>query len=128
MGSIQTILLVGTGGFIGSVLRWGVSGVAQRLDTTGGFPVGTLTVNAVGCLLIGLVGGLADSRGLFGPEMRLFVFIGLLGGFTTFSTFGFETMALVRDGEMVRASANVLGSVFLCLFAVWWGYGLVAMR
>lgn len=85
MGSFQTVLLVGGGGFLGSVLRYGISGLAQRLDPSAGFPVGTLTVNAIGCFLIGLVGALADSRGLFGPEMRLFFFIGVLGGFTTFS-------------------------------------------
>ena len=128
MGSFQTVLLVGSGGFIGSILRYGVSGLAQRLDPAGGLPIGTLAVNAIGCFLIGLVAGLADSRGLFGPEMRLFFFIGVLGGFTTFSTFGFETFALLRAGETIRASANVVGSVVLCLFAVWLGYGLGNMR
>lgn len=119
MGSFQTVLLVGGGGFLGSGLRYGISGLAQRLDPSAGFPVGTLTVNAIGCFLIGLVGALADSRGLFGPEMRLFFFIGVLGGFTTFSTFRFETFALLRAGETIRASANVLGSVFRCLVGLW---------
>jgi len=127
-GPLQHALLVGFGGFVGSILRFAVSGVAQRLDPSGSFPYGTLAVNALGCLGIGLFAGLAETRQVFGPELRLFLFLGLLGGFTTFSTFGYETHALLRDGDGLKAGANVLGSVGLCLVLVWLGHALGRIR
>ena len=108
--------------------RYSISGWAQRLDPAGSFPIGTLTVNVLGCLAIGLLAGLAEARALLGPEARLFVLIGLLGGFTTFSTFGHETLALVRAGSHGAALLNALGSVTLCLVAVWLGYGFGSTR
>lgn len=101
-----------------------ISGWVQRLDPLGSFPYGTLSVNVLGCLVIGLLGGAADSRNVLGPNVRLVVILGVLGGFTTFSTFGYETLALLRDGEGLRAGANVLVSVFACLAAVWLGYAM----
>ena len=86
------------------------------------FPHGTLAVNLVGCLLIGIVVGLAEARQLFGPEFRTFVLIGVLGAFTTFSTFGYETFAMLRDGETLRAASNVGVHVILGLALVWLGY------
>ena len=83
--------LVGSGGFIGAVFRYAMSGVVQRHAGLSTFPFGTLAVNMLGCFLIGAAVGLADSRQLFGPEFRLFALIGLLGGFTTYSTFGYES-------------------------------------
>jgi CrcB protein len=114
--------LVGCGGFVGSVLRYVLSGAVQRLDPVGTFPYGTLAVNAVGCLVIGVLGGLADSRHLFGPELRHLIFLGVLGGLTTFSTFGHETLALMRDGEHLKAGANVIASIVVCLVLAWLGY------
>lgn len=90
----------------------------------GTFPYGTLGVNVLGCLAIGVLGGLADSRNVLGPNARLVIILGVLGGFTTFSTFGYETLALLRDGESLRASTNVLASVLACLAAVWLGYAI----
>ena len=119
---------VGTGGFLGALARYGVSGVVHRIFAQTTFPVGTLTVNLAGCLLIGLLAGLAESRQVFGPEVRLFVMIGVLGGFTTFSTFGYETFALLRDGEYLRSIANVGLSVVLGLLLVWLGYALTTSR
>ena len=120
-------LLVGTGGFLGSVLRYGLSGLVHRLAPFATFPYGTLAVNVTGCLAIGVLGGLTESRQLLGPDLRLFLFLGLLGGFTTFSTFGYETLALLRDSEQLRAATNVLMQVFAGLSAVWLGYSLSRM-
>jgi CrcB protein len=115
------ILLVGCGGFIGSVGRYLVGGWMHRwLDTTL-FPVGTLTVNMVGCFLIGLCGGLAESRQMFSVEGRLFLFIGIFGGFTTFSSFGLETLNLIRDNALLAACGNVAAQLIGGLLAVWLG-------
>jgi len=125
---IARLLLVGGGGFVGSILRYAVSGAVQRWSDSASFPWGTLSVNVLGCLVIGGLGGLADARQVLGPEARQFLMLGLLGGFTTFSTFGYETLTLMRDGQFVRATGNVVGTVMLCLFAVWLGYTLGSAR
>jgi len=114
-------MLVGVGGFLGSVLRYLVGGWVHRLLDNPWFPYGTLVVNLVGCLVIGFLGGLADNRQVFSPESRLFVFIGILGGFTTFSSFAYETSAFLNDGQVVAASFNVGLQVLLGLVAVWIG-------
>lgn len=120
--------LIGTGGFAGALLRYGMSGLVHRQFPLTTFPVGTLAVNLLGCLLIGVTGGLAESRQLFGPEWRLFILIGLLGGFTTFSTFGYETFALLRDDQYVGAAGNVGLQVTGGLLMVWAGYALTVSR
>ncbi len=112
------ILLIGVGGFIGSVLRYLVSGYVQQVSKGTGFPYGTLTVNVVGCFVIGFLAQLAESRGIFTTELRLFVFVGLLGGFTTFSSFGNETFNLARDGQMLGALANIGANMIVGLLAV----------
>lgn len=119
-GPIANAFLVGAGGLVGSVLRYALSGVVHRL-LPATFPYGTLAVNVTGCLAIGLLGGLASSRQVIGPGLRVFLFLGLLGGFTTFSTFGYETMTLVRSAEQLRAAANVALHLVLGLGAVWAG-------
>jgi CrcB protein len=119
------MLLVGSGGFIGSVLRYVLGGwVYDALPATT-FPVGTLMVNVTGCLAIGVLGGLFEFRQAFGPEARLFLMIGVLGGYTTFSSFAYETLALARDAELVRALANVALQTVLGLVAAWLGYALI---
>jgi len=118
------ILLVGTGGFLGSVLRYAVGGLAHRLFPVGFFPVGTLAVNVLGCFALGALAGLAESRSIIGAQTRLFLMIGVLGGFTTFSTFGYETFSLARDAAGLKAMTNIALNVFLGLAAVWLGYGL----
>ena len=115
------IILVGIGGFIGSVFRFLLSGFVHRLVPLSEFPFGTLAVNIVGCLLIGLLNGVAESRQAIGPELRLFLMIGMLGGFTTFSAFGSETLVLIRDAEVFRAIGNIFLQVFFGLVAVWLG-------
>ena len=121
---LPQLLWVGFGGFLGSIGRFVLAGMANRLRPTLAFPIGTLTVNILGCLAIGFVHGLAETRGLLGPDARIFLFIGVLGGFTTYSTFGFESMALLRDGEVLKTSANILLHIILGLVAVWAGDSL----
>jgi CrcB protein len=115
------LILVGLGGFVGSVLRYLVSGYAQGLSGSAAFPIGTLTVNVLGCVAIGALSQLADSRGLFTPEARLLIFVGVLGGFTTFSTFGNETIHLAQDGQTFGFLLNVAAHVCLGLGGVWLG-------
>jgi len=121
-------LLVGVGGFTGTLLRYGMGGAVQRLFPSATFPFGTLAVNLAGCLCIGCLAGLSDSRELFGADTRAFLFIGVLGGFTTFSSFGYETFALMRDGDGLRALTNVAVHVVLGLACVWLGYALGSWR
>ncbi|TFG87680.1 MAG: CrcB family protein, partial [Chromatiales bacterium] len=102
--SIRELLLVASGGAVGSVLRYAATGFAQRLYATGSgaavsFPVGTLVVNVTGSFLIGVLMGLAESRAVFGAEARLLLVTGLLGGYTTFSAFSLETLLLFRAGQ-----------------------------
>ena len=99
-----------------------MSGYAQQLSKSIQFPFGTLAVNLVGCALVGFIAELADQRGVLSGETRAFLIVGLLGGFTTFSAFGNETMNLLRDGELWLACGNIVGHTFLGLVAVWLGY------
>jgi len=116
---VGKLFLAGIGGFIGSSLRYGMTGFVQQWSRSIGFPYGTLAVNLIGCFLIGFLSQLAESRGVFTADSRTFVFIGILGGFTTFSAFGNETMNLWRDGENTLALANVAAHLILGLGAVW---------
>jgi CrcB protein len=118
---ITNILFVGVGGMIGSIARYLVSGYAQQISRSIDFPYGTLVVNLIGCFIIGFLSQLAESRGIFTSESRLFVFTGLLGGFTTFSSFGDATINLARDGRMMSAFANVGIHIIAGLGMVWFG-------
>jgi len=120
--------MVGSGGFIGALARYGLSGLVHRQVPFATFPYGTMAVNLIGCCAIGVIAGLAESRQLFGPEFRTFALIGVLGGFTTFSTFGYETFAMLRDAEYLRVAANVGVHVVLGLALVWLGYALTTLR
>ncbi|MBN1783100.1 fluoride efflux transporter CrcB [bacterium] len=119
---MRQLVIVGLGGFIGAILRYTVSGWIQKAARTGMFPLGTMGVNLIGCLCIGFIGGLADQRECFTPEIRMFLLIGILGSFTTFSTFGYESLALIRDQQILSMSVNVIGHVGLGIFAAWAGY------
>jgi CrcB protein len=119
----MTYLWVALGSAVGGVARYGVSGLAAR--TFGSFfPWGTLIVNVAGSTLIGFIAASAapDARWLLSPDARALLMIGFCGGFTTFSSFSLETLNLVRDGEWLWASANVVFSAVLCLVFVWLGY------
>ena len=111
------LLAVGCGGFLGAVARYGLSSYLSR-GQGAGFPLGTLTVNALGCLLIGVLMTLMAQRESLSPEMRLFLSTGFLGSLTTFSTFGQETIELLRGGDMRLALLNVALNVVLGLLAV----------
>lgn len=118
----RTLAWVGLGGCIGSMLRFTVAGWSQRIAPFAYFPVGTLTVNVLGCLLIGMLGGVADYRQALDPGQRAFLMIGLLGGFTTYSAFAFETLGLAQDGAFLKAGANILLQTVLGLAAAAAGY------
>ena len=119
---VLLIVLVGVGGFIGAVLRYLISDWVNEIFQTLSVPYGTLTVNITGCLLIGILAGLSENRNLLGPETRALLVVGVLGGFTTFSTFGNETVELLNDGKSIGAFSNFALHVCLGLVAVWVGY------
>ena len=114
---MMKLLVVGLGGFCGAIARYTLSGLAHRL-TGATFPVGTLMVNLLGCLAIGVLMALVEDRQWLSAEMRLFLIIGLLGSMTTFSTMGHETVELLRDGSYLLSVANVLANVLLGIGAV----------
>lgn len=117
---LRTILLVGIGGFLGSVSRFLVGqGLHRFFDTI--FPVGTMAVNILGSFLIGLVYSLAERNDLIGSDMRMFLMVGFCGGFTTFSSFAFDQFNLLKDSGFLYLSFYVGGSVFLGLLAVYFG-------
>jgi fluoride exporter len=121
------ILLVGLGGALGSISRFLLAGFVQRLGNGSFYPYGTTAVNILGCLAIGLLAGLHETHGYFTAEARAFLMIGILGGFTTFSTFGYETFQLLRDGQSGVAAVNVLVQVITGLAAVWAGFTLAKL-
>jgi fluoride exporter len=119
------LILIALGGALGSLCRYGLSTTVQRFSSPF-FPYGTFVVNVLGCLVFGIIIGAARQRFVLGPSERAFLLIGILGGFTTFSTFTYETFALLQDGEFFRALANAGGQLICGLVALWAGYGLVA--
>ncbi len=119
--TLTNILLVGIGGFVGSVARYLVGGYVQQSARSIDFPYGTLAVNVIGCFIIGFLAQLAEARGVFTNQSRLLAFTGFLGGFTTFSSFGNETINLARENQIMNALANVGANVILGLLAVWLG-------
>ncbi len=124
MNYLSQVMIVGAGGFIGSALRFIVSGWVQRLAAASLMPWGTLAVNVLGCLALGFLGGIAEYRQVFEPGQRLFLMVGILGGFTTFSTFAFESITLMQDAEMIRAFVNTAAQIVLGFGAAFAGYVL----
>jgi len=121
---MHPVLLAGLGGFLGSVARYKLGGLVLHLTVQERFPFSTFAVNVLGCLTVGVLAGLAERHEAFGPDARLFLFTGLLGGFTTFSAFGLEAVYLLRRGEVATAALYAGGSVVLGIAAVWLGLKL----
>jgi CrcB protein len=116
---MKQMLLVGLGGFIGSISRYKMGGVILHHTLSWRFPLGTFAVNVLGCFVIGALAALAEHRDLFSPDARLFLMTGLLGGFTTFSAFGYEGVSLLRRGDVGIALAYASLSVVCGFAAVW---------
>lgn len=123
----MNVVWIGIGSALGGMARYSFQGAAQRL-LGATFPWGTLGVNIIGSAFIGWFAGMAapEGRWMIGSTARQFVMIGVCGGFTTFSTFSLETLNLAREGELLRAGANVAASVVCCLVAVWTGFAAAA--
>ncbi len=120
-GHMDKLLVVGAGGFFGAILRYAVSGFVQKLTQSIEFPHGTLAVNLIGCLMLGMLTRMDELRSLLSPEARLMVFVGILGAFTTFSTFGNETVNLINAERFSGALLNVGLHVVFGLIAVFLG-------
>jgi len=115
------LLVIAIGGALGSVARYLFSSAVLR--ATGSlFPVGTFAVNVVGCFVFGAIAGASEQRVQLTPELRLFLLVGVLGGFTTFSSYAFESFSLIRDGQFAGAAINVVGQVVAGLAGLWVGY------
>jgi len=122
---MNQILVIAAGGAVGASLRFIVSNAVYSIAGRD-FPYGTLTVNVLGSLLMGILYVLLVERVAFAVEWRAFLMIGVLGAFTTFSTFSIETMLLIESGDHMRALLNMLVSVVLCVMATW--VGVVGFR
>jgi CrcB protein len=119
---VATWLWVALGGALGSMARFGLANAMMAL-TGPQFPWGTLLINVLGSFVIGWFGALTGSRGALTvpPDMRVFVMVGVCGGFTTFSSFSLQSLELLQAGEVLSAGGYILGSVVMCLVAVWVG-------
>ncbi len=114
------LLFIGIGGFIGAVARYLLSGLFYNI-LGDRFPYGTFAVNIIGCLLLGFFLTLTEGKFIISPQVRSFIVIGILGAFTTFSTFSYETFALLQSGLYSSAILNIFLSVIISLAAVWGG-------
>jgi len=124
METLWRALIVGSGGFVGSALRFTTAAWVQRLLPHSALPVGTLAVNVVGCLLIGSIAGVADHRWQLSQSTWLFLVVGVLGGFTTFSAFSHEVFMLGAGGHRLHALIHVTTHLVLGVGAAWLGYGI----
>lgn len=123
-GLIKVLLIAG-GGAVGALCRYGLAGVIQsRFAASSFFPWGTMAVNVLGCLVMGILWVFVEERSLLRPEMQDLLMVGLVGAFTTFSTFGLETVQLIDDRQWLAAGANVAGSVIVGIVAVLGGMAL----
>ena len=115
------IVLIGVGGMIGAIMRYLIGAQTQETFRSVTFPFGTLVVNALGCLVIGVLSYFIEGRGALTPETRMLLMTGLLGAFTTFSSFSLETVNLITSGQLPAALANIAANNVLGLAAVWIG-------
>jgi len=122
---MMRLLLIGLGGFVGAIARYGLSAWIAR-HSGGTFPWGTLAVNVMGCLIIGALMQLVEEQWTISTHTRLFLAVGLLGSFTTFSTFGYETWELLSSADYLRALLNISGNLILGILAVVAGWAAAA--
>jgi len=115
------IVAIGLGGFLGALSRYWLSGLVYRFSGNN-FPYGTIVVNVIGSFLLGFFMQLVENRFPFDPELRLAVSIGLLGAFTTYSTFAYETLSMLRDSQYVPMFINIVIHILFALAAVWLGF------
>ena len=123
---LRTILLVGAGGFIGSVMRYLVQVFVEK-DLSSTFPYGTLIANIAGSFIIGIVFALAEKGNLMSSEWRMFLTVGICGGFTTFSSFAYNNFTMLKENSFGPFFINVFGSLFLGILAVYLGVLLVRL-
>ena len=121
---MKKVLFVGIGGFMGSSLRYVITGKIHDMMSKPWFPYGTLFVNIAGCFVLGLLNGIFEVKHIFGHEIRLMILVGVLGGFTTFSTFGYESLSLFREGQMMGMAINITLHILLGLSSAYFGYKL----
>jgi CrcB protein len=117
---LRTLLLIGLGGFLGSISRFLIALGLNRIFQSV-LPIGTLAVNILGCLFIGIIYSLAEQKNMLSPELRIFLGVGFCGGFTTYSSFAFDQFSLMKTGDFLMLSVYVGASVFLGLIAVYLG-------
>ena len=123
---MKNVLLAGLGGFVGAMLRYKIGGIILHHTENWKFPAATFAVNTFGCLATGLLMALAVKHELFSPGTRILLFTGILGGFTTFSAFGFETVYLLQRHEVLWAGLYVISTVFVGILALWFGMSAVS--
>lgn len=121
----NAIVAVGLGGSLGAISRFFVAGWTQNLWKFGWFPAGTVVVNLIGCFALGALGGWSDHVRGVSPVFKAFLLIGLLGSFTTFSTFSYDNILLLRDGRYLAAGINGIGQLVLGVGLAFFGYNLV---
>lgn len=124
---MQKLLIIGLGGFTGAILRYGLNNLVQTSTQNLAFPLGTLVINLLGCIVMGALSQLVESFGFFSSETRSFIFVGLLGAFTTFSTFGNESVNLLRDGNHLLSFLNIGLHIILGIGAIWLGRLMVVL-
>lgn len=125
---MTSALIVALGGAVGAVSRYLLSGWVLHYAGDWRFPVGTFAVNIVGCFIIGVLGALVVKHDLFSANSRLFLFTGVVGGFTTFSSFGLETFYLLRRDEVLIAGGYVVSSVVVGVLMLWLGFSVISER
>lgn len=121
------LVVIGSGGFIGAISRYVLGNFTQSFFPNSVYPLGTTIVNIVGCFLIGFTMSLFETKGWVNQELRLFLFVGILGGFTTFSTFLHDSFFLYQQNEMTNALLNIGVQVILGLLFIWIGYALAKL-
>jgi CrcB protein len=121
---LRTILIVGTGGFIGSVMRYLVQFYVEKVMSST-FPMGTLIANVAGSFIIGMVFAIAEKGNLMSSEWRIFLTVGICGGFTTFSAFAYNNFTMIKENSFGQLLYNIGGNLFLGVLAVYLGYILI---